>query len=188
MTTNTVTKADIALVKTAAVAAVAARDDSHVASLGLKDALIRAVGVPTAKGAKVWMVAVATIRLAVCGKLSGIQALKDSAGGKPPGDRTADEKMALVYNLISATASRMLSDLRAGKGAGKRKSGRKPGGVSTVKVTGTARQVVSRMSATPKALGATLRLVIASLQQSEGKGFRRLPELVASLQVAVDLL
>jgi len=181
-------KTNIALVLHAATAAVAARDGVASTALGLKDALIVAVGTPTTKSAKAWMVAVASIRLAVCGKLVGIQALKDSAGGKDPDERTADERSALLYNIINATAGRMLADLRTGKGAGKRKAGRKPGSVSSVKVAGTAKQVVSRMSATPKALAATLKLVVASLQASEGKGFRQLPEIVAALQVAIDLL
>ena len=183
-----ISKSNITLVRNAAQAAIAAKDGMSIAAMGLKDAIITAVGVPTAKTAKVWMTAIAAIRLEICGKLTGIQSLKDSAGAKAPAERTNEERSALIYGVISATSSRMLSDLRSGKGAGKRKAGRKPGSVAAVRVTGTARQVVARMSASPKALGGTLKLVIASLQANEGKGFRQLPELIASLQVAVDLL
>jgi len=183
-----ISKSDITLVRNAAIAAISARDGVATATLGLKDAILQAVGVPTAKGAKVWGAAVAALRTAVCGKLVGIQSLKDSAGAKAPADRTQDERMALVYNVISATTSRMMSDLRTGKSAGKRKPGRKAGNISSVRVTGTAKQVVARMAASPKALGATLKLIVASLQSSEGKGFKQLPEVVASLQVTIGLL
>ena len=185
---NAISKANIALVKNAAIAAVGAKDGMNTAVFGLKDALILTVGTPTVRNTKVWMAAVAAVRLAVCGKLAGIQKLKDTAGAKSPAERTQDEKMSLVYGVISATASRMMSDLKTGKNPGKRKVGRKNGSVSTVKVTGTARQVVSRMTSSPKALATTLKLVVASLQANEGKGFRQLPEVIASMQVTLGLL
>jgi len=183
-----ISKSDITLVRNAAIAAVSARDGVATATLGLKDAILQAVGVPTAKGAKVWRASIAALRLAVCGKLVGIQALKDSAGAKAPANRTQDERKALIYNVINATAGRMMADLMNGKGPGKRKPGRKAGSVASVKVVGTARQVIAKMSASPKALGATLKLIVASLQANEGKGFPRIPELVASLQVTIGLL
>ena len=69
--------------------------------------------------------------------------------------------------------------------SGKRKV--KAGKVTVTKAQGTAKAQLAKTAKSPKALGSTLKVLIANLQAAEKPQFKDQPRLIAALQAALAL-
>jgi len=63
----------------------------------------------------------------------------------------------------------------------------KAGKVTVTKAAGTTKAQLAKTARSPKALGSTLKVLIANLQAAEKPQFKDQPKLIAALQVALTL-
>jgi hypothetical protein len=78
------------------------------------------------------------------------------------------------YELFSNTTAKKRKVNKAGK-------------VTVTKAQGTTKAQLAKTSRSPKALGSTLKVLIANLQSQEKPQFKDQPKLIAALQVALTL-
>jgi len=113
----------------------------------------------------------------------GIVAKAGLRDGKPIPARELPKNILKAYNAARTAYKELFST--TAKTA--RKSKAKAGKVTVTKAQGVTKTALAKTARSPKALGSTLKVLIANLQSQEKPQFKDQPKLIAALQVALAL-
>ena len=114
---------------------------------------------------------------------SGIVAKAGLRDGKPIPARELPKNINKAYNAARTAYKELFSSTAKTT----RKSKVKAGKVTVTKAQGVTKTALAKTARSPKALGSTLKVLIANLQAAEKPQFKDTPKLIAALQVALTL-